>query len=297
MSELFADVGQNHFEPLRTALGTFVGETAFIGNCNLMLEGVSDQVYLARMSDVLTKSGFASTESLDLNRITLVPSGSASHIPYMVFLARGRDADKPAVIVLLDGDEAGLQTRKKLRRGGFQNRQLLRQEYILQLGKDTKDKVESERPDGPLEIEDLLAVDIAIDAVKRYLHEIGFKKSFTAPTAKQVISKLSETVGVYDAVCGEFVRAGVDVAIDKIGFARHATDSCSENNENPGKDTRQRFAALFALLTKMQRRAELDRQQESIAARVKRETGRFLRIECVALQMPMRWSFSNRSRL
>ena len=29
------DVGKNHFEPLRTALGGFVGETAFIGNCNL----------------------------------------------------------------------------------------------------------------------------------------------------------------------------------------------------------------------------------------------------------------------
>jgi hypothetical protein len=32
----------------------------------------------------------------------------------MVFLARGRDADQPAVIVLLDGDAEGVNARKEL---------------------------------------------------------------------------------------------------------------------------------------------------------------------------------------
>ena len=65
------DVGRNHFEPLRTALGGFVGETAFIGNCNLMLEGLADQIYLAGMSELLGRVGVASTQRLDLNRVTL----------------------------------------------------------------------------------------------------------------------------------------------------------------------------------------------------------------------------------
>jgi len=51
--------------------------------------------------------GRGKTERLDLNTLTIVPAGSASHIPYMVFLARGRDADQPAVVVLLDGDAEG----------------------------------------------------------------------------------------------------------------------------------------------------------------------------------------------
>ena len=151
------DVGHNHFEPLRTALGGFVGETAFIGNCNLMLEGLSDQVYLAGMSALLNKERRASTERLDLNRITLVPAGSASHVPYMTFLriARGRDADKPAVIVLLDGDNEGDQAVKILERGGPRNRQLIRPEYVEQIQPDRIPGVTSDRPGGPLDIEDL----------------------------------------------------------------------------------------------------------------------------------------------
>ena len=79
------DVGHNHFEPLRTALGSFVGETAFIGNCNLMVEGIADQVYLAGMSDLLSRDErIASTDRLDLNQVTLVPAGSASHVPSLV---------------------------------------------------------------------------------------------------------------------------------------------------------------------------------------------------------------------
>jgi len=68
---------------------------------------IADQILLAGMSNVLRMLGRGKTERLDLNTLTIVPAGSASHIPYMVFLARGRDADQPAVVVLLDGDAEG----------------------------------------------------------------------------------------------------------------------------------------------------------------------------------------------
>src|SRR5690606_3575261 len=32
------DASKNHYEPLRSSFGSFVGETAFIGHCNLMVE-------------------------------------------------------------------------------------------------------------------------------------------------------------------------------------------------------------------------------------------------------------------
>ena len=41
------DVSRNHYEPLRSAFGSFVGETTFMGNCNLITEGPSDQILLA----------------------------------------------------------------------------------------------------------------------------------------------------------------------------------------------------------------------------------------------------------
>jgi predicted ATP-dependent endonuclease of OLD family len=90
----------NHYEPLRSAFGSFVAETAFIGNCNLMVEGPSDQVLLAGASRWLKQLGVADRDRLDLNHITIVPAGGTRHIPYLVYLARGRDIDKPPVVVL-----------------------------------------------------------------------------------------------------------------------------------------------------------------------------------------------------
>ena len=96
-TRVVASAAQNHYEPLRSAFGSFVGETAFIGNCNLMLEGPSDQVLLAGISNWLTQQGASDLDRLDLNNLTLVPAGSASQVPYLVYLARGRDVQKPAV--------------------------------------------------------------------------------------------------------------------------------------------------------------------------------------------------------
>ena len=271
------DVGRNHFEPLRTALGGFVGETAFIGNCNLMLEGMADQVYLAGMSDLLGKANFASTQRLDLNRITLVPAGSASHVPYMAFLARGRDANKPAVIVLLDGDGEGDRAVKDLQRGGPRNKQLIRDEYVLQLKPNAVDGLSSDRCDGPLEIEDLIPVEIAIEAAKKYLNEMDIKLPEEFPEVGTIKESLSESTGVFKAIQKGLDKAGSELRLEKLGFARHVLDVCAERDSEVVNKMRSRFVALFSKLTAMQRKAEREREQESIAARVDREKALFLK--------------------
>ena len=271
------NVGHNHFEPLRTALGGFVGETAFIGNCNLIVEGVADQIYLAGMSSQLHKRGFPSTQRFDLNQITLVPAGSASHIPYMTFLARGRDVDQPAVIVLLDSDEDGNIAATNLRRGGPRNRQLIKPEYVAQVDSSEIADLESDRPGGPLDIEDLVPVEIAIAAAKRYLHEMGIEVPDHAPDANDVRQTLSGTTGVLQAVQGALEQMNIELKLEKIGFARHALLSCEDDDSESADAMRQRFATLFAHLTSLQRSAERDRASQSIAARVDREIQRFLR--------------------
>ncbi|MCY7275882.1 MAG: AAA family ATPase, partial [Phormidesmis sp. CAN_BIN44] len=89
------DAAKNHYEPLRSSIGAYVGETAFIGNCNLMVEGLTDQILIAGATTYLRSKNTPNLETLDLNHITIVPSGSASHIPYLVYLARGRDVEQP----------------------------------------------------------------------------------------------------------------------------------------------------------------------------------------------------------
>ncbi|MEU5076055.1 hypothetical protein AB0G76_31545 [Streptomyces asoensis] len=75
------NVSRNHYEPLRSAFGSFVAETTLISNCHLMCEGVSDRILLAGTSTRLRRLKTSSLEHLDLNTLTLVPAGSAPHVP------------------------------------------------------------------------------------------------------------------------------------------------------------------------------------------------------------------------
>lgn len=271
------DVGHNHFEPLRTALGGFVGETTFIGNCNLMVEGMTDQVYLASISALLKQRHAASTECLDLNQLTLVPAGSASHIPYMTYLARGRDADQPAVIILLDGDGEGDDAVKTLKRGGPRNKQLIRPEYVVQLKKDSIEGVESERPDGPFDIEDLIPVEVGLAAAKRYLIEMEMEIPASFPDSSAVRSSLSASNGILKAIQGAFNAASIDLRLEKLGFARHVIAAVEEGDTPETEVVLARFTSLFTRLTSMQRKAERERSRESVADRVDREKTLFLR--------------------
>ena len=271
------DVGRNHFEPLRTALGGFVGETAFIGNCNLMLEGLADQVYLAGMSELLNRADVASTERLDLNRITLVPAGSASHVPYMTFLARGRDTNKPAVIVLLDGDEEGDRAAEVLQEGGPRNKQLIQPKYVIQLKSSEIPGITSDRPGGPLDIEDLIPVEIGLNAVKEYLRELGIEEPDKFPSVEDIKALLSESTGVFKAIEEALDQTGSELHLDKLGFARNVVAVYSRCSSASAGEMRTRFVALFTKLTTVQREAERERERESIAARVARETALFIR--------------------
>lgn len=273
------DVGRNHFEPLRTALGGYVGETAFIGNCNLMLEGDADQTFLAGMSRVLGKrKDVAFSNRLDLNDVTLVSSGGASQLPYMVFLARGRDEDKPAVIVLVDGDAEGIEAATDLGSRGRYKRQLVKDEYVTTLTKEIPG-VDSERPSNGLEIEDLVPAAIASRAVREYLEDLAIEVPEGAADDSAIRNVLSEEVGIFDAAQQLLTEHGVDVNLTKLGFARHAVNVCAESlaGDEHSQTMRDSFAALFGHLAGKQRSAQRDRERESIASRVDRELLLFLR--------------------
>lgn len=268
------DVGRNHFEPLRTALGSFVGETAFIGNCNLMIEGVADQMYLAGMSSELLRQGYPSTNRFDLNRLTLVPAGSAGHIPYMTYLARGRDVEQPAVVVLLDSDQAGNDAVKGLRKGP-KGKQVLDPKYVAQIGKGDLSSLQSDRPDGPRCIEDLIPVEIASRAVRSYVEEMGIELADGALGAEEVRSHLRSESNILKAAQLALESLECDISLEKVGFARHVLSACGENQTEAAIEMCKRFAALFGHLTILQRVAERERTIASIASRVDREVKRF----------------------
>lgn len=97
------------------------------------------------------------------------------------------------------------------------------------------------------------------------------------PESDEIRPLLTDTTGVLAATQMALDNANVDLHLEKVGFARHALLSCEDGDREPADTMRRRFAMLFSHLTTLQRSAERDLANQSIAARVEREVQRFLR--------------------
>lgn len=278
-TRVVTNASKNHYEPLRSSLGGFVGETTFIGSCNLLLEGASDQILVAGMASRLVRQEGVSSQRLDLNTITLVPAGSASHVPYMAFVARGRDVERPPVIVLLDGDGDGDLARKALEKGGPRGKQVIAPEYVLQLSDKELDGIKSANPAGRSSIEDLIPLEVALDAVKRYCAEFAPERDLEsfAPDASTVYAESRDTHAGLEAALQSHL-GDEEFHLDKIGFARSVLASIEE--EGSGADSvatfEGNFYLLLAELAKRQRKANREASSERIQSRVHRARERFL---------------------
>ena len=281
------NAARNHYEPLRSAFGAYVGETTFIGNCNLIVEGEADQVLLAGAATQLRKTKAAETETLDLNHLTIVPAGSASHVPYLVFLARGRDTEQPAVIVFLDSDSAGNDAVKALKRGGPRHKELLRASLILQ----TSDvKGAQGTIDGITTIEDLIPLGLAIVAFKKYGKEICDldEEELKTFTDTEVRKHFKKEEGIFSALSKTLksVRANELLHLDKVAFARYVLHEALQLREDlrtgspVAAETIQifdkNFQILFSKLNFMRRDAEREARSERVSYRVDRAKKSFV---------------------
>jgi hypothetical protein len=275
------NVARNHYEPLRSAFGAFVAETTFISNCNVMLEGQSDQILLAGMSAQLRRLAVPRTENIDLNTVTLVPAGSASHIPYMAYLARGRDADRPAVIVLLDSDTPGNDARQELARGGPKGRQVIEERLILQVGDLPDAGLQIDNPHGLVEIEDLIPLDVALKAAKSYVLEFlgseAAEKLSSLESASVDFGKSQSTHTAVQAACAAVL--GSQFHLDKVGFARAVVSAISNAEDELAGGSmevvEQNFRTLFRQLGRMQRDAVREFSAERTSSRIKRARDSF----------------------
>ncbi|WP_460579690.1 AAA family ATPase [Humibacter ginsengisoli] len=273
------NAARNHYEPLRSAFGAFVAETTFIGQCNLMVEGMSDQIILAAVSAWMARTHPELTaENLNLNTITLVPAGSASQIPYLVYLAVGRDVDRPAVITLLDSDASGDKAAATLNKGGPYNKCLLKKDYVLQLASLDGDGLTPSRPQGFSEIEDLLPVEVVLRAARNYVAEF-LGQAAEKKIQSVVIQDLSFDGSGTQKVVETLLRSklGEDFHLDKVGLARHISELLRDDDVTD--DQRDKLLAvaraLFGRLVKMQRAANLEMSTERVARKVKRAVKAF----------------------
>jgi 3-mercaptopyruvate sulfurtransferase SseA len=222
------DVARNHYEPLRSSLGAFVAETSFIGGSNLFVEGLADQVLLAGVSSHLLACGAPKIDLLDLNSVTIVPAGSALSVPYLVYLARGRDVVRPPCVALLDSDSAGDDAVKTLARGGPRRKEVLPSEFVIQVGTWAKTAQQLSIADDVTvtELEDLVSLPVAVAAARNYAVKVveipraNADKLVEADIAAQLKARPGQ---LFDALAFAFTeRLGPDVHIEKVGFAKDA---------------------------------------------------------------------------
>jgi predicted ATP-dependent endonuclease of OLD family len=280
------DASQNHYEPLRTSIGAYVAETAFIGGTNLLVEGVADQVLLSSLTSQLRHRGVGKSQRIDLNETTIVPAGGAPHVPYMAYLARGRDVAKPACVALLDGDEEGLDSATRLRDGdGVRERPIIEDAYVLDVASwAAQHSSELQTPSNLqiIELEDLIPPAVAAEAARSYA--IAMLRSdegeVEALTEQKVIDQLTslEEGGVWDAVKAAFREAFNGGKIEKVGFAKEVAAFVDANRDvNPPpsslKDLERNFGALISTLAERLSAAEA----EELSRRTNRRSDRIVK--------------------
>ena len=268
------DASQNHYEPLRSAFGPFVAESTFIGNCNIMVEGLSDQVLLAGAARYLRSKGVPESETLDLNTVTIVQAGGASEMPYLTFLARGRDRDRPLVLALLDSDTAGKGAARTLLKGVAvhqKRKPLLEKRHVLQIA-DVH--AEAETP------EDLVPTDLAAEALRLYLREYGGwdEEELAEITEEGILEHAgSKPIRTLEAVKRLADSLDNGVSIEKVGFARSVVAVLESNPELGGAvEFGDRMKVLLTKLNSMNRAAMRRRRVGVIEDRIRRRKDQFL---------------------
>jgi hypothetical protein len=263
-TRVVADAVRNHYEPLRSSLGVAAAETAFLGGSNLIVEGAADQVLLAGANGVLLGAGRGPSTLLDLNDVTIVPAGGAPNVPYVAYLARGRDELKPACVALLDGDQAGRDAIKQLRKStDGRRKRILDDDLIVDVAAWAREH-QMVVEDGVTvsELEDLLPVPVAVAAARAYAQRLlGVAgDAAEALTVEDVRSGLGEGGGIFDVLKARFAEVFDGSGLDKLGLAKEVVALLREPPEGAKEATAHLLDNLAALLAHL-----VDRLAEATA--------------------------------
>lgn len=251
-------VSRNHYEPLRSAFGAFVGESAFVGAVNVLVEGAADQIILAGAAN-LTRSGSSGLQddTLDLNKMVIVPSGSAQEIGYTVFRIRGQGADKPPVVALLDGDDEGVEAKADFAQD-LRLKKLIKVENILDL-RQIGENIDGWPPTPA--IEDLVPLQLAHKTMEVVIQEVTKFREGAPPVIplSAIEAELARGGSMLDAINREVKRHRG--RIDKIAFAKALIEVCN----TPDAQMRQhvglflgRMRIVFRAINEAVRRASDD---------------------------------------
>ncbi|WP_204106128.1 MULTISPECIES: AAA family ATPase [Spirulina sp. CCY15215] len=277
-TRLVNDMGRNHYEPLRSSIGSLVGETAFIGNCNLIVSRFSDKVLLAGLANYLNQFQVSDSETLDLNHITIVPAGDVSQIPYLIDRFQ-IDTEKPAMVVLLNNDELSQKVSTVIRQSSTETKTALRKgkcikdNFICHLEKGIANKATESQI---TELEDLIPPSIAIKAIQKYVRIFSDHDLFQESTQESTIeNSLDPKLPLFENLYNFLEKQ--EIILDRLGFVKSLIDVLQENSlsesDDAVKEITDNFKKVFIKINNAKRDAELHFNQEKIGEKV----GRFIK--------------------
>jgi hypothetical protein len=282
-TRVVAKAATDNYEPLRSAFGSFHADTAFIGTCNLLVEGPADLILFSGVSSAMRQDSNFQGANLNLNELTMVPVHGSTQYRYMIHMTRSGLIDRPAVVVLLDSDPAGDAAHTDVTglENGFGERPILNPDLILTIGSLPFEELGLAVP-VVHEPEDLISAELASKIIQKLATD------FLSPgEAATVHANIAQSISVRKGkrLFDEAQRAALEASsgnarpftIGKIEFARALGDIATELPNNLREPLFAAFSILFEEINTRQDIAMREHAQERISQVTRRLVERFRR--------------------
>jgi predicted ATP-dependent endonuclease of OLD family len=217
-------IAEKSIYPIHAAIGITVSETILYGCQPVLVEGISDQIYLQLIKKYVLSQG----KYINDKEIVFIPTGGVKGMSPVIKILCGRENDLP--FVLLDSDKPGLEKYKQLTNGL----------YI-----DAKDKVLSISAfikEGEYEIEDLMPSEELARAFSKQYRRVNSEDDFdySFDNTKPIVNQM-ETFAKEN---GYILTEGW-----KVDLAKECQKSFERMLDKTSDELKNNWIALFDKIT------------------------------------------------
>jgi predicted ATP-dependent endonuclease of OLD family len=223
INEKFYKSDFDAFAPIRASIGMNLGDSLFFNQKTIIVEGITDDIFLRTMSELLTKQ---EENYINTSQIAILPINSADRAKYFIpFLLN----EKMDFVVLLDFDEKGKKKKKELTENFGDDLKIITYDQL----KDMKT--------GDLEIEDLIDFPFYLKAVNNF-----YKDLFEEKLGKESLDETELEKKSFKGIKKYFKLSELK-RLDKVAVAKEIAEMM-KRGEIPDKKTINNFSELFKLI-------------------------------------------------
>ena len=217
-------IAEKSIYPIHAAIGITVSETLLYGCQPVLVEGISDQIYLQLIKKYVLSQG----KYINDKEIVFIPTGGVKGMSPVIKILCGRDNDLP--FVLLDSDKPGLEKQKQLSNGLYAN------------AKDKVLSIASFLKDGEYEIEDLMPIEELARTFSKQYRRVNSEEDFDYSFNKSL-----PIVNQMEAFAKE---NGYSLAEGwKVDLAKECQKSFDRMLDRTSEDLKKVWIALFDKIT------------------------------------------------